>query len=153
MKHRSGLSRALRRLHHAIFYASRDGRSAEIAAWSNAVASLGIGVATFFVMHSWPFAICLPLIAFVLLRLALVHRLTIWIAASFGTLAVSGLAGALVWLFAHVIEIPSAPSIAAVIGAVAAATLPAGAYARLAQRRAEDVRDSLVDPVSVPPSR
>ena len=75
--------------------------------------------------------------------------LTVWLAASCGTLAVSSAAGGLAWLFAHALEsIPSAPPIAAVAAAVAAAMVPAWAYGRLAQRRGEDVRDSLLDPVS-----
>jgi hypothetical protein len=152
---RSAIARAIRSIHHLIFHASREGRSAEIAVWSNAIASLGIGAGTFFLTHhSWPLSITTAALSFVLLRLALAHRLTVWIAASCGTLAVSCVGGGLAWLFAHVIEaVPSAPSIAAVIGAVASATLPAWAYGRLAQRRDDHIRDSLIDPVSVPSSR
>jgi hypothetical protein len=152
MQHRSRLSRALRGLHHAIFNASRDGRSAEIAAWSNAIASLGLGAGTYVLSHSLPGTALVPVIAFVLLRAALAHRLTVWIAASLGTLAVAALGGGLAWLFAHVIEIPAVPSLAAIFVAVLSALVPAWAYARLAQRRGANIRDSLVDPISVPPS-
>jgi hypothetical protein len=146
-------SKALRGLHHAIFHASRDGRSSEIAAWSNAVASIGFGVVTYALTRSWPFTVCIPIIVYVLLRAALTHRLTVWIAAALGTLAVSGAGGGLSWLFAHVIEVSWVPALAAAIGALVSATFPAWAYARLARLRGRDVRDSLIEPVSVPPSR
>lgn len=136
-----------------MFDTSRAGRSSEIAAWSNAVASLGLGASVYLAARSWPLAVGLSILGFILLRGALVHRLTVWIAASFGTLAVAGVGGGLSWLFAHVLEVPAAPSIAAVIGALLAAILPAWAYGNLAQLRERRVRDSLIDPVSVPSSR
>ena len=86
--------------------------------------------------------------AFVGLRVALAHRSTLWIAAGFGTLTVAAVGGSLAWLFGHLLDGPSAPSIAAVLGAVVAALGPAWGYARLARRRAEGVRDSLIEPVS-----
>jgi hypothetical protein len=153
MHRSSGLSSTLRKLHHVIFATSRAGRPAEIAAWSNAAASLVVGIGTYVFMRSWPLTIGFAVIAFVLLRGALTHRLTVWIAASFGTLAVGALGGGLAWLFAHVIDAPAVPSIAAVIVAVGSATVPAWAYANLADRRARNVRDSLIEPVSVPSSR
>ena len=76
-----------------------------------------------------------------------------WIAAGFGTLTIAALGGALAWLFGHAVESPAAPSIAAVLGALFASLGPAWSYAHLARRRAEDVRDSLLAPVSVPHSR
>jgi hypothetical protein len=147
MSPRSRLSRSLRKLHHIVFTASRDGRSSEIAAWSNAAAALLLGAGAFALTRSWPFGIGLAVVSFVLLRGALTHRLTVWVAASLGTLAIGGLGGALAWLFAHVIEQPAVPSIAAVIGAVTSATLPAWAYANLGHRRARHERDSLLDPI------
>jgi hypothetical protein len=146
-------SRVFRRLRHIVFDASRAGRCAEIAGWSNAVAGLGLAGGVFALTRSWPVSIGAAIAMFVLLRAALTHRLTIWVAAAFGTLAVSAAGGGLAWLFAHVLESSStAPSIAGVLGAVGAAILPAWAYGRLAQRR-EHVRDSLLDPLSVPSSR
>jgi hypothetical protein len=135
-----------------VFAASRHGRASEIVAWSNAAASVGLGAGAYMLGRSWPIAIGGFVIAFVLLRVALAHRLTVWMAASFGTLAIAGAGGGLSWLFAHLIEEPSAPSIAAITGALVSATGPAWAYAKLAERRAQEVPDSLVDPVS-PSSR
>ena len=92
-------------------------------------------------------------LALVVLRFALTHRLTVWFAAAVGTLTVAAVGGTLAWLFGHVVEIASAPSIAAVAGALLAALAPAWSYANIARRRAEDVRDSLIDPISAPRSR
>lgn len=151
-RRRGPVARVLRLLDHAIFDASRHGRVAEITGWSNAFASLGLGGLVYLLTSSWQVAVGTPIVAFILLRIALVNRHTVWIAASLGTLAVSGLAGFLTWLFAHVAEIPWLPSVAAVIVALASATVPAWAYGRLAQRRTSHIRDSLIDPVSVPSS-
>jgi hypothetical protein len=108
---------------------------------------------SWYLFRSTPVTIATPVVLFVLLRLALANRHTIWIAASFGTLAVGSASGGLAWLFGHGIEASaSAPSIAAVIFAVLGAMLPAWAYGRLAERRASNQRDSLIDPVSVPSS-
>ena len=146
-------SRVLRRLRHIVFNASRAGRCAEVAGWSNAVAAIALGGGAFALTRAWPVTLGVALVAFVLLRAALTHRFTIWVAAAFGTLAVAAAGGGLAWLFAHVVESsPSAPSIAGVVGAVGAAILPVWGYGRLAQRR-EHVRDSLLDPLSVPSSR
>ena len=142
----------LRFVHHLVFDASRAGRSAEIAAWSNGLAALGLGGGAYALTRSWPGALGVAVLVFVLLRGALAHRHTVWVPATLGTLAVGAVGGALAWLFGHVVEVPSAPSIAAVLGAVLSALAPAWAYANFAQRRARDIRDSLVDPVSVPPS-
>ena len=156
------LRRATRAVHHAVFHASREGRAAEIAAWANAASSVAVGAGVAVVV--WSQLALLPasaawiglvagVVAFVGLRLALAHRLTVWIAAGFGTLTLAALGGSLAWLFGHVVESPAAPSIAAVLGALVAALAPAWSYAHLARRRAEDVRDSLIAPVSVPRSR
>lgn len=146
------VGRLLRLLDHAIFDASRQGRVAEITGWANAFASLELGGLVYLLTSSWQVAVATLVVAFGLLRIALVHRHTLFVAASLGTLAVSGLAGFLAWLFAHVAEIPWLPSVAAVIVAIASATVPAWAYAQLAQRRTNHIRDSLIDPVSVPSS-
>jgi hypothetical protein len=145
--------RVARKLHHIVFHASREGRASEIAAWSNALASIGLGIGSFVLTHSSPLATCAPIILFVLLRAALTNRVTIWIAGVTGTVAVAAVGGGLAWLFGHVIEIPSVPLIAAAIVALGSASIPVWAYRRLAQRRADDVRDSLIDPISVPSSR
>ncbi len=142
----------LRAVHHAIFHASREGRVAEIAAWSNAAAALALGGLTYYGLRSWIAPLVVVVLSFILLRVALAHRVTVWIAASFGTLAVGAAGGTLAWVFAHVAEVPALPSIAAVFGAIFAACPPAWSYARLAKHRANDIPDSLVDPVSIPPS-
>jgi len=151
-----GMRRFLRAVHHAIFHASREGRASEVVLWSNAIASLAMGVLAWFLFRSIPGAIATAVVLFVLLRVALANRHTIWISASFGTLAVGGACGSLAWLFGHVIEAStSAPSIVAVLCAVGGAMLPAWAYSRLAEKRATNTRegrDSLIDPVSVPTS-
>ena len=149
---RSWPRRAARFVRHVVFDASRAGRSSEIAAWSNALASLGLAGGAYALVRSWPLALAVAVIAFVLLRVALAHRLTVWIAAALGTLAVGAVGGALCWLFGHVLEQAAAPWIAGALGALLSALAPAWAYGSLAQRRERNIRDSLVDPVSVPPS-
>ena len=152
-------ARALRTIRHAVFDESRGGRAAEIAAWSNGATAAGVALAV--VVLGWDrlavHAAWLGLVAGTLtlavLRLALTHRLTVWVAALTGTLTVAAIAGALAWLFGHVVETAGAPSIAAVAGALLGALAPAWGYAHIARRRASDVRDSLVDPVSAPRSR
>lgn len=160
------MKKLLRALHHAVFHASREGRAHEVVLWSNAIASLMFAGLAWYLVRSTPATIATAVVLFVLLRLALMNRHTIWIAASCGTLAVGGVSGALAWLFGHVVE-PSAsaieasameasasvPSMAAVVFAIAGAILPAWAYGRLAARRASNQRDSLIDPVSVPSGR
>ncbi len=138
----------MRAVHHAIWSESREGRAAEIVAWSNAAAALGVGAQAFVLGASVGVAVAVAVLAFLLLRLALVHRVTVWIAAAFGTVAVAGAAGGLAWLFAHVVENPAAPPIAAAAAGVLTALVPTRAYVQLARRRANDVRDSLIEPVS-----
>jgi hypothetical protein len=156
---RSTLSRVFGAVRHAIFDESRQGRAAEIAGWSNAasafVLALGLGVLTWsrIGVHAVWVGLVAGGITLALLRLALTHRTTVWIASALGTLTLAAMGGSTAWLFAHVLEIPSAPSIAAVLGAVLAALAPAWSYAQLARRRAEHMRDSLIDPISVPHSR
>ena len=79
---------------------------------------------------------------FVVLRLALAHRYTVWSSALVGTLTIAALGAAVAWLFGHVVDAPSAPSLAAPLGAILAALAPAWAYGQLALRRANSVRDS-----------
>lgn len=146
-------SRFLRSIHHAIFHESRQGRAAEVIAWSNGAAALGAGAQTLLLGAPLAASAGVAVMAFILLRLALVHRTTVWIAAAFGTVAVAGAAGALAWLFAHVVENPAAPPIAAAAAGVLAAIVPTRAYVQLARCRSASVRDSLLDPVSVPSSR
>jgi hypothetical protein len=156
---RSRLQSAARSVHHAIFHASREGRASEIAGWANAASALAVaaGIVVFtwarLPVHAAWIGVFAGLVTFVGLRLSLAHRFTLWIAAAFGTLTVAALGGALAWLFGHLVESPAAPSIAAVLGAVAAALIPAWGYAHLARRRAANVRDSLIEPISVPGSR
>jgi hypothetical protein len=152
-------ARAIRTLRHAVFDESREGRAAEIAAWSNAAAAVSIALAIIvagwdrLAVHATWLGLVAGAITLVLLRLALTTRLTVWVAALAGTLTVAAIAGVLAWLFGHVVEVAAAPSIAAVAGALLGALAPAWAYADIARRRASDVRDSLVDPVSAPRSR
>ena len=159
MAGRSLLHRALRTADHAIFDASRVGRAGEIAAWSNAASALVVAVGTtawlwtqFAHEAGWA-GLAVGVVTLVALRLALTHRYTVWVSAFFGTLTIAGGGAAMGWLFGHVVEAPSAPSTAAVAGAIVAAIAPAWAYSQLAKRRANAERDSLIDPVSVPASR
>jgi hypothetical protein len=140
--------RALRGLHHSIFHESSAGRAAEVVAWSNAAAALGLGGQGFMFGLSLAASAGVAVLAFVLLRLALLHRLTVWVAAAFGTVAIAGAAGGLAWLFAHVIEMDAAPPIAAACAGVLASILPTRAYVKLARSREADIPDSRVDPVS-----
>ena len=156
---RSTPARLLSALRHAIFDESRQGRAAEIAGWSNAASAVviaaGVGAFTWsrLGLHAVWVGLAVGAITLALLRLALAHRTTVWIASTLGTLTLATLGGSLAWLFAHVLEIPSAPSIAAILGALGAALAPAWSYAQLARRRAEHIRDSLIEPISVPRSR
>jgi hypothetical protein len=149
----------LKLLHHAVFHASREGRAGEIAAWANGASAFAIAAGVTALgwsrlsMHAAWIGLAVGIVTFAGLRLSLAHRVTVWIAAAFGTLTIAALGGGLAWLFAHVVESPAAPSIAAVLGALAAALAPAWSYAHLAKRRKENVRDSLISPVSVPHSR
>ena len=61
--------------------------------------------------------------------------------------------GALAWLFAHLVDNPSVPVAAAVLGGVLAASAPEWSYAELARRRQRSERDSLLPPLSAPRSR
>lgn len=140
--------RLLRAIHHSIFHESSAGRAAEVVAWSNAAAALGVGAQAFVLGLSLAASAGIAIFAFVLLRLALLHRVTVWVAAAFGTVAVAGAAGGLAWLFAHCIELDAAPPIAAACAGVIAAILPTRAYVKLARSREQDIPDSLVDPVS-----
>lgn len=146
------LRRFFRLLYRTVFVASRQGRPYEIAVWSNAVASLLVAGATFYAVRAAVPTILSAVLLFVALRLALISRHTVWIAATLGTLAVGGGAGGLAWLFGHVIETAGAASIAGVLGAMMGALGPAWAYSELVRRRSESVRDSLMDPVSMPSS-
>jgi hypothetical protein len=143
----------LRMLRHLLFNASRHGRCAEIAGWSNAVAALGFATGAMVLLNSWILAAGVFVLAFVLLRLALANRLSLGVAACCGTIAVAGAGGGVAWLFAHVLEsYPSAPWVALVVGGIAAGALPAWAYGRLLGLRESGVRDSLTHPESVPSS-
>ena len=142
------MRRFLRAIHHSIFHESSAGRAAEVVAWSNAAAALGAGAQAFVLGLSLAASAAIAILAFVLLRLALLHRITIWLAAACGTIAIAGAAGGLAWLFAHVSEIDAAPPIAAAAAGILAAILPTRAYVKLARAREADVPDSLVDPVS-----
>ena len=137
-----------RGLHHSIFHESSSGRAAEVVAWSNAAAALGAGAQAFILGSSLAVAGAIAAFAFVALRLALLNRWTVWIAAAFGTVAIAGAAGGLAWLFAHVVELEAAPPIAAAAAGVLAAIVPTRAYVKLARSREANVPDSLVEPVS-----
>ena len=136
-----------------MFDASRVGRAGEIAAWSNAASALAIAITTGALLWS-RFAIdavWIGLLAgvalFVVLRLALAHRYTVWISALVGTLTIATLGAAVAWLIGHLVEAPDAPTVAAALGAILAALAPAWAYGQLAQRRANSERDSLLSPI------
>jgi hypothetical protein len=144
---------------HAVFDASREGRAAEITAWANAIGAFAVALGTTALLRehagsraTW-IGLAVGMVTFVALRLALAHRYTVWLAGALGTLSVASLAGAAGWVFGHLAEAPSAPSIAAVTCALLAAVVPGWGYAQVAKRRANHERDSLVDPISVPGSR
>lgn len=149
----------MRRLHHRVFDQSRAGRAYEVAAWANAASAFAIAGGVAWTL--WPrystnaigIGVAVFVVAFVGLRFSLAHRMTVWIAATVGTLTIASLGAGLAWVFAHAVESPAAPSIGAAIGALIAAIAPAWSYAHLARRRADSIRDSLIDPVSVPHSR
>ncbi|MBX3189885.1 MAG: hypothetical protein KF819_22860 [Labilithrix sp.] len=151
--------RIARTVHHAVFDESREGRAAEVAAWSNAASALALGAGATALAWSRSGSRALAIgaatfvVAFVLLRLLLAHRVSVWFAAALGTLTVSALGGGLAWVFAHVVEHPAAPSIGAAIGALLAAALPAWSYGTIARRRRDEIPDSLLEPVSLPRSR
>lgn len=148
--------RFLRALRSAIFVESRQGRAAEIAGWSNAASAVAVAAAAVALAwsrlggHALWLGVATGALTFLLLRLALTHRVTVWIASVLGTLTIAALGGSLTWVFAHVLEMPTLPPIAAVLGALVSSLAPAWSYAQLARRRAESIRDSLIDPVSVP---
>ncbi len=152
-------ARAIRTLRHAVVDESGGGRAAEIAAWSNAAAAVAIALAIVvagwdrLAVHAAWLGLAAGAVTLVILRLALTSRLTVWIAALAGTLTVAAIAAVFAWLFGHAIEIAEAPSVAAVAGALLGALVPAWAYAHIARRRASDVRDSLIAPISAPRSR
>jgi hypothetical protein len=150
---RAGIRRALRSIHHAIVYESSAGAASEIAAWANVVPAVAAGAGAWLASSSSAVALGCALVVYVALRLALANRVTVWIAATLGTLGVAAAGGALAWLFAHAVEHPSAPPIAAVAGALASAAAPAWAYAQIARRRLDDVPDSgFLRAPSMPPS-
>lgn len=151
--------RVFRTLRHAAFDVSRSGRAGEVAAWANAASAvvLGAGAGALAwdrlpVSGAW-LGVAVFVLAFVGLRLSLTTRRTVWLAGALGTVTIAALGGSLAWLFAHVVDVPALPPIAAVLGAGLAAAGPAWAYAQLARRRETGIRDSLVDPISVPYSR
>jgi hypothetical protein len=138
--------RILRVLHQAIVYEPREGRAAEIAGWSNAIVGIGVGALVWSETSSVALAVPAAIAAIIVLRLALAGRMTVWFAAVAGSMAVAAVGATLAWLFAHAIESPLAPPIAAALGAIGAGAVPGWAYARLAKLRAEDVPDSLLTP-------
>lgn len=148
----SSLRSALRAARHAIIYESRAGRAAEIAGWSNALTAVLAGAGALYATRGVALSATVLVATFVALRVALAHRWTVWVAAALGTVAVGTAFGALAWLFAQLLETPSAPTTAAILCAVGSAVLPASAYARVARLRADEAPDSLVRKPSTPPS-
>ena len=73
---------------HADFDESRQGRASEIAAWSNAASALAIGAGvTAFAwsripVHAAWVGLVAAALMFLVLRLALTHRATVWVAAA-----------------------------------------------------------------------
>ncbi|MDB4937669.1 MAG: hypothetical protein JWP87_4641, partial [Labilithrix sp.] len=51
-------------------------------------------------MHAAWIGLAVGIVSFAGLRLSLAHRVTVWIAAAFGTLTIAALGGGLAWLFA-----------------------------------------------------
>jgi hypothetical protein len=143
----------LKGIQRVLSYESRDGRAAEIAGWSNALAALGAGGGAWYGTGSWIAALAVSVVLFSCLRIALAHRVTVWIACAVGTIVVGATAGALAWTFGHIAEHPLAPALAAMIVGLCSTIAPAWAYTHIARQRANDVPDSLVDPGPVRSSR
>lgn len=139
---------------------SREGRAAEVIAWSNGATALGVGGLVGWLTWSHGVTLSLGLglgaaaVAFCALRLSLANRYTMWIAAALGTFSMAAIGGTLAWVFSHLFEsIAALPAIAAVAGGFLAALAPGWSYAQLARHRLENVRDSLIHPISIPHSR
>lgn len=124
---------------------SRAGRAAEVTAWANAIASLAVGVGAFALFHGWLVALGIAIAFFALLRVALTHRIAIWISAAFGTASVAAMGGVVAWLFSHVVDRPYVPIVAGVLGAIFAGLVPGWGYFALARRHADEIPDSLLD--------
>ncbi len=144
----------LRAIHHAFVFESRHGRAAEIVGWSNALAALVVGAAVYRGLElTLLLALGATVLAFVLLRLALAHRLTLGLAALAGTLSVAAVSGLFAWTLGHAIESYAwAPHVLGIASALGGALAPAWAYASVAAHRRQQVPDSLISPVSGPPS-
>jgi hypothetical protein len=142
--------RFARRLRRIVFESSSHGRAAEIVGWSNAAAAAIGAIAIGFRMRA-PWAGVLAFaVGFLGLRLLLAHRKTVAFAAMFGTLAIGGAAGALTWLFAHVVDRAGFADALAVVGALVGGAVSSWAYAEVASKRHANIRDSLI--VSTVPS-
>ena len=154
----SALRRFGRAIHRAVVYESSGGAAAEVVGYANALPALAAAAGIWALASTAWMAIVGGLVTYALLRFALAHRVTIWIAATTGTLAVAALGGTLAWVFSHFVEVAWAPPFAAVVGVVAGGALPAWAYGRLIIARMNDVPDSLVvdsgrgSLASIPPS-
>lgn len=157
------MASALRRLGRAVVrafvYESSGGAAAEVVGYANALPALAAAAGAWALASTAWIAIVAGLVVYALLRLALAHRITIWIAAVLGTLAVAALVGVLAWVFAHFVEAPWAPPLGAVLGVLAGGALPGWAYGRLIVARMNDVPDSLIESggsrgslASIPPS-
>lgn len=145
--------RRFRRYVHAVVaYESSVGRAAEVAGWANALVAAAFAGGVFGGTRSVGVAAAVGVTAFVALRLALAHRIGVWVVWGVGTAAVGGSAGALGWLLAQVAERAWCPPVAAVLCGLAAAAVPAWAYTVIARARAAGMPDSLVHPPSVRPS-
>lgn len=155
----AGLRRFARAVHRAFVYESSGGAAAEVVGYANALPALTVAAGVWALASTAWIAVSAGLVTYALLRLALAHRVMIWIAAVLGTLAVAGLGGALAWVFAHFVETSWAPPACAVLGVIAGGALPGWAYGRLILARMNDVPDSLIDSggtrgslASIPPS-
>lgn len=154
----SALRRFGRAFVRAFVYESSGGAAAEVVGYANALPALAVAAGAWALASTAWVTVVAGLVTYALLRLALAHRITIWIAAVLGTLAVAGLGGALGWVFAHFVEIAWAPTLGAVLGVIAGGALPGWAYGRLILARMNDVPDSLIESggrgslASIPPS-
>lgn len=143
----------LRAIHHAFVFESRHGRAAEIVGWSNALAAVVAGASAFrgLDLALLP-SFAVTVVAFALLRVAMVHRFTLGLAALAGTLSVAAAAGVLAWTLGHVVEAYAwAPHALGIVSALTSALAPAWAYASVAAHRRQQVPDSLLTPLSGPP--
>ena len=140
------------RVARLIFTESAEPFASEIIGYTNA----GISLTLFLVLVigtvlGWAPSAGISLAAFVLLRLALENRVTLWVAAVVGTSFVTAVGAGIGWMLGQVFETADAPIALAIASAILASILPVVAYRRFIMRGSDDIgRESILP--SVPSS-